>query len=191
MNLLSRGMLGLLSAAVMTGTAFGFEFAGLGVGVSPDSLRTLFPESRHEFWQRGSGSIARPEDGDGRFDDWLKTGDGLYIVKLSPNDTRADVTAISVSLDKGSVRRWIFSFERSGTGNKPEQTERRYPGCKRVLDTIIAKYGEPGKFTTRVEDGIQHRSREWTGERGEMILDCGKFVNRASIFAIDLEISPR
>lgn len=191
MNMRSRFLLGLASVLALAGGAQAFEYVGLGVGVEPSTLLERFPESRHEFWQRGSGSIARPEDGDGRFAEWLKDGDGLYIVKLSADDSRGDVTAISVSLDRGKVRRWIFSFERAGTGTRPEQNEKRYPGCKRVLDSLAQRYGEPGKFTTRIEEGLQHRARVWTSGQGEMILDCGRYPNRPTIFAIDLEISPR
>ena len=187
----SRLLLVLAGVLALAGGAGAFEYVGLGVGVEPSSLLERFPESRHEFWQRGSGSIARPEDGDGRFTEWLRGGDGLYIVKLSADDSRGDVTAISVSLDRGTVRRWIFSFERAGAGTRPEQNEKRYPGCRRVLDTLIQRYGQPGKFTTRIEEGLQHRSRFWVTGQGEMILDCGRYPNRSPIFAIDLEISPR
>lgn len=181
----------LLGTALLGGDAIAFEYAGLGIGVSPAALRELFPESSHQIAQRGSGSVARPEDGDGRFDQWLKDGDGLYLVRLAPNDTRGDVTGISVSLDKGKVRRWILSFERPGASTRPDQAERRYPGCKRILDTLVDHYGEPASFKTRMEDGLQHRSRVWKGDVGEMVMDCGRYPQRNAIFAIDLEITPR
>jgi hypothetical protein len=179
------GWLGAVGSA-----ASAFEFAGLGSGVDPQSLRERFPASKHEFWQRGSGNIARPEEDDGRFDLWLKEGEGLYIIKLAPDDSRADVTAVSISMDKGKVRRWILSFERVGVGKKPEQMERRYPTCRRVLDTLVERYGEPGKFDTHVEEGIQHRTRNWSTPRDSLTLDCGKYTNRKAVFAIDLEITP-
>ncbi|MFO1319150.1 MAG: hypothetical protein U1F52_06010 [Burkholderiales bacterium] len=182
--------LALLALAALSGTGQAFEYGGLGLGIDPATLRDRFPESKHEIWQRGSGSIARPEDGDGRFDQWLKEGDGLYIIKLAPNDSRADVTAVSISLDKGKVRRWVLSFERAGVGSKPEQVEKRYPGCKRVLDTIVEHYGEPVAFTKRVEEGVEHRTRSWSGAEGRVLLDCGRYEKRTPIYAIDLEITP-
>ena len=183
-------IVGIGALASVVTSAGAFEYAGLGTGIDPVSLREQFPASRHEFWQRGSGSIAKPEDGDGRFDDWLREGEGLYIIKLAPDDSRADVTAVSISMDKGKVRRWILSFERMGAGTRPEQMERRYPTCRRVLYTLVDRFGEPAKFDTRVEEGIQHRTRSWTGATSALTLDCGKYVSRKAIFAIDLEITP-
>jgi hypothetical protein len=100
------------------------------------------------------------------------------------------MTAVSVSLDRGKVRRWILSFERPGAGTKPEQVETRYPGCKRVLDTIAERYGPPGNFSTRIEEGMQHRLRTWSDSTGALRLDCGKLLKRNPIFAIDIEITP-
>lgn len=174
----------------LAGGAAAFEYAGVSAGGDPATLRERFPESRHEFWQRGTGSVVTPDDPEGRFDKSLKEGDGLYIVKLAPDDTRADVTAVSVSLDHGRVRRWILSFERVGAGNRPEQTEARYPGCKRVLDGISERYGPPKDFSTRIEEGMQHRMRRWVGPEGTLTLDCGKFLKRNAIFAIDVELTP-
>jgi len=188
-----RSVVGLLAAFV----AFTFppvvsalDYAGVGPTSDPGGLREQFPASRHEFWQRGTGNIVRPEDGDGSFESMLKEGDGLYIVKLSPDDTRGDMTAVSVSLDHGKVRRWILSFERPGAGSKPEQVEARYPGCKRVLDTIAERHGPPRDFTTRIEDGMQHRLRTWVDAEATLRLDCGKLLKRNPIFAIDIEITP-
>lgn len=180
----------LLAALSISSCAFALDYAGVGATTDPATLKERFPDSRHEFWQRGTGSIVRPEDADSRFEAMLKEGDGLYIVKLSPDDTRGDMTAVSVSLDHGKVRRWILSFERPGAGNKPEQVETRYPGCKRVLDTISERYGPPRDFSTRIEEGMQHRLRTWADNEGTLRLDCGKLLKRNPIFAIDIEITP-
>lgn len=176
--------------ALVPSGASAFDYAGLGVGADPSTLRSRFPNSRHEFWQRGTGSIAKPEDDDGRFDQWLHEADGLYIIKFSSDDAMGDVTAVSISLEKGHVRRWILSFERIGEGDDPVHVERRYPGCRRILDNLMDRYGKPAKFTTRTEEGMQHRTRSWADDTGEIILDCGTFPNRRPIFAIDIEIVP-
>lgn len=184
------GLLAAFAACALPPVASALDYAGVGPTSDPGSLREQFPASRHEFWQRGTGNIVRPEDGDGRFESMLKEGDGLYIVKLSPDDTRGDMTAVSVSLDHGNVRRWILSFERPGAGSKPEQVEARYPGCKRVLDTIAERHGPPRDFATRIEDGMQHRLRTWVDADATLRLDCGKLLKRNPIFAIDIEITP-
>lgn len=180
----------LAFSPIFSPIASALDYAGVGAATDPGGLREQFPASRHEFWQRGTGAIVRPEDADGRFETMLKEGDGLYIVKLSPDDTRGDMTAVSVSLDHGKVRRWILSFERPGAGNKPEQVEARYPGCKRVLDTISERYGPPRDFSTRIEEGMQHRLRTWADTDATLRLDCGKLLKRNPIFAIDIEITP-
>jgi hypothetical protein len=187
---LAACLVGGLAALAFSPFASALDYAGVGAATDPGGLREQFPASRHEFWQRGTGAIVRPEDADGRFEAMLKEGDGLYIVKLSPDDTRGDMTAVSVSLDHGKVRRWILSFERPGAGNKPEQVEARYPGCKRVLDTISERYGPPRDFTTRIEEGMQHRLRTWADADATLRLDCGKLLKRNPIFAIDIEITP-
>ncbi|MBI1397342.1 MAG: hypothetical protein GC151_15325 [Betaproteobacteria bacterium] len=170
------------------GPACAYEYVGLGTGVDPAGLRALFPTSRHEFWLRGSSSVARPGDDGGKFERWLREADGIYIIRFSSDDSRGDVTAASLSMEHGKVRRWILSFERLGVGKRPEQIEARYPGCRRILDTLIERYGKPDRFRTRTEDGMQHRPRSWSGKDGELTLDCGRFPGRRAIFAIDIEI---
>jgi hypothetical protein len=179
-----------LAGFLFSAAASAFEYAGVGIGADPAGLRERFPSSKHEFWARGTGSIIRPEDSGGRFEAQLKDGDGLYIVKLAPDDTRGDVTAVSVSLDHGRVRRWILSFERPALGNRPAEVEARYPGCKRLLDSVSERYGPPGEFSTRIENGVQHRLRTWTSPAGVLRLDCGKYVKRTAIYALDIEIVP-
>jgi hypothetical protein len=180
-------ILPLLLALAVAGSAHAFEYAGLNRTIDPTSLRALFPDSRHEFWERGTGSIAVPEDEDGRFLTLLKGGDGRYVVRLAPDDTRAEVTSVSLTLDGGEVVRLGLAFEREGQGVKPEAIERRFPGCRGVLDALIERYGAPVRFATRMEDNLEHRLRTWSSPEGIMRLDCGRFAGRRPIFAMDLE----
>ena len=163
------------------------DYAGIGPNTDPSTLRELFPASRHEFWQRGTGSVVVPGDDIPRFEALLKQGDGRYVVRLAADDTRAEVTSVSMSLEGGKVRLVTLGFERDGDGDQPVQVERRYPGCRAVLDALIEKFGQQPALTTRVEEYLEHRTRTWTSPDGAMRLDCGRFVNRRPIFAIDLE----
>jgi hypothetical protein len=172
---------------LVAGSAHAFEYAGLSWTIDPASLRELFPDSRHEFWERGTGSVAVPEDENERFETLLTEGDGRYVVRLAPDDTRAEVTSVSLTLSSGEVLRLELGFEREGQGIRPESIERRFPNCRRVLDTLMSRYGEPVDFTTRLEDNLEHRLRTWSGPGGIMRLDCGRFVGRKQIFAMDLE----
>jgi hypothetical protein len=70
----------LVALLALSPCASALDYAGIGAATDPTSLRERFPDSRHEFWQRGTGSIIRAEDRDGRFESMLKEGDGLYIV---------------------------------------------------------------------------------------------------------------
>lgn len=169
------------------GSAQAFEYAGLNRTIDPASLLQLFPDSRHEFWERGTGSIAVPDDEDKRFDELLKAGDGRYVVRLAPDDTRAEVTSVSLTLDGGEVLRLGLGFERGGQGIRPEAIERRFPPCRVVLDALVDRYGDPIGFTTRLEDNLEHRLRTWSGPEGVMRLDCGRYSGRKAIFAMDLE----
>jgi len=179
--------LALLLSFVAVGSAHAFEYAGLSRAVEPAAMLGLFPDSRHEFWERGTGSIAVPDDEDKRFDRLLQEGDGRYVVRLAPDDTRAEVTSVSMTLEAGVVRRMSLGFEREGEGIKPESIERRFPNCRGVLDALIERYGEPDEFVTRLEENLEHRLRTWSGPQGTMRLDCGRFVGRKPIFAMDLE----
>ncbi len=172
---------------LVAGSVHAYEYAGLSRSLDPAALLELFPDSRHEFWERGTGSIAVPDDEDKRFDQLLKEGDGRYVVRLAPDDTRAEVTSVSMTLDAGEVLRMSLGFEREGQGIKPESIERRFPICRGVLDSLIERYGDPDGFTTRLEDNLEHRLRTWSSPRGIMRLDCGRFVGRKQIFAMDLE----
>lgn len=177
----------LLLPFVIAGSAHAFEYAGLSRTIEPAAMLGLFPDSRHEFWERGTGSIAVPDDEDKQFDRLLKQGDGRYVVRLAPDDTRAEVTSVSMTLDAGVVRRMSLGFERDGEGIKPESIERRFPVCRGVLDALIERYGDPDDFVTRLEENLEHRLRTWSGPAGTMRLDCGRFLGRKPIFAMDLE----
>ncbi|MCW5624751.1 MAG: hypothetical protein KIT73_08560, partial [Burkholderiales bacterium] len=142
----------------------------------------------HEFWQHGTGSIAVPGEEDGRFEQWLETGDGRYVIQLAPDDTRAEVTNISLSLRSGLLQRLTLGFQRGGQGIKPDMIERRFPGCRGVLDALVARYGQPQAFVSEMEDNLEHRVRSWRGPEGTLHLDCGRFTGRTAIFAMDIEI---
>ncbi len=163
------------------------DYAGIGPTTDPVSLRELFPASRHEFWQRGTGSVVLPADDPARFETLLEEGDGRYVVRLAADDTRAEMTSVSMSIEAGKVRLVTLGFERGGDGDHPEQVERHYPGCRGVLDALNEKFGRQPTLTTRVEEYLEHRVRTWTSAEGSVRLDCGRFVNRRPIFAMDLE----
>ena len=163
------------------------DYAGIGPTTDPLSLRELFPASKHEFWQRGTGSVVLPSEDPARFETLLKEGDGRYVVRLAADDTRAEMTAVSLSIEAGKVRLVTLGFERGGDGDKPEQVERRYPGCRGVLDALNEKFGQQPTLTTKVEEYLEHRVRTWSSAEGSVRLDCGRFVNRKPIFAMDLE----
>jgi hypothetical protein len=173
--------------ALVAGSAQAFEYAGLDRQVDPMLLRQMFPYSHHEFWERGSGSVVLPDEEPEEFEALLDEGDGRYVVRLAPDDTRAEVTSVSLTLEVGKVLRMTLGFEREGQGIRPEAIEKRFPPCRNVLDALIARYGEPVDFATRLEDNLEHRIRTWAGIDGVMRLDCGRFTGRKPIFAMDLE----
>jgi hypothetical protein len=152
--------LGVLTCFARAEPAGAFEYAGLGLHVDPVELLGVFPDSRHEFWERGTGSVLLPDDDEERFDTALLEGEGRYVI------------------------------ERSGKGIRPEEIEKRFPGCRGVLDTLVERYGQPSAFKTFNEDNLQHRVRTWVGPEGTMHLDCGRFNGRSAIFAMDIEFVP-
>lgn len=177
----------VLLFALVAGTAQAFEYAGLDRQIDPAQLRQMFPYSHHEFWERGSGSVILPDEEPEEFEALLTEGNGRYVVRLAPDDTRAEVTSVSLTLDGGKVQRLTLGFEREGQGIRPDAIEKRFPVCRGVLDALVARYGEPSVFYTRLEDSLEHRLRTWIGPEGVMRLDCGRFTGRKPIFAIDLE----
>lgn len=177
----------VLLFALVAGTAQAFEYAGLDRQIDPAQLRQMFPYSHHEFWERGSGSVILPDEEPEEFEALLTEGNGRYVVRLAPDDTRAEVTSVSLTLDGGKVQRLTLGFEREGQGIRPDAIEKRFPVCRGVLDALVARYGEPSVFYTRLEDSLEHRLRTWIGPEGVMRLDCGRFAGRKPIFAIDLE----
>lgn len=183
--------LGCVLVLTWAASASAFDYAGVGPGTDIASLRETFPESRHEFWERGTASIFTPDDGEGLFADLLRTGQGRYVVRLSRDETRAQLTEIAVTLDQGVARRWTLGFERDGDGLRPEQVERRHPGCRGVLDALVARFGQPQSFTSRMDEGLELRRRTWNAADGSMTLECGRFDRRTAIFARDLEIAPK
>jgi len=177
----------VLLFALVAGTAQAFEYAGLDRQIDPAQLRQMFPYSYHEFWERGSGSVILPDEEPEEFEALLTEGNGRYVVRLAPDDTRAEVTSVSLTLDGGKVQRLTLGFEREGQGIRPDAIEKRFPVCRGVLDALVARYGEPSVFYTRLEDSLEHRLRTWIGPEGVMRLDCGRFTGRKPIFAVDLE----
>lgn len=175
----------LLCAAFPAGA---FDYGGLSLETEAHRLRELFPVSAHEFRQRGTGAILLPDDEEGRFEEVVRTGDGSYVVRLAPEDTRAEVTSLRLSLDQGRTSRMTLGLERDSKGFTPEAIERRFPGCRAVLDALVARYGQPAGFVSRAEEGLEWRVRSWKGPEGVMRLECGRFPGREAIFAIEVEI---
>ncbi|MCU0870357.1 MAG: hypothetical protein MUF30_12315 [Burkholderiales bacterium] len=154
-------------------------------------MRDAFVESRHEFWQRGTARIFTPDDDAALFADLLRAGSGRYVVRLARDETRGQLTEVAVTLDHGVPRRWTLGFEREGDGQKPDQVERRHPKCRDLLDALVARFGEPQAFTTRMDEGLELRSRTWSAADGSMTLVCGRHDRRTAIFAMELEIVPK
>lgn len=178
----------LLVCLLAAAPAQAFEYGGLSLETEARRLRELFPASVHEFWQRATGSVLVPEDAEGRFEEALRLGDGRYVVRLAPEDTRAEVTSLALSLDQGRAVRITLGLDRDSKGFTPEAIERRFPGCRGVLDALAARYGQPAGFQSRTEEGLEWRVRTWKGPQGVMRLECGRFPGREAIFAIDVEI---
>lgn len=194
-RLLNRNVARLVLIAAVAGliapmSVSAFEYAGFGFTTDPFALRDQFPESQHEFWQRGTGSIVSPDDPEGRFMQLLREGSGRYVVRLSPDDTRGEVTHVSFSLEKGKVLRMTLSFEREGEGMRPELVERRFPLCRSVAGSLVDRYGKPTKQVTRMEEGLEHRLQQWSSGAGTVTLDCGRYPKRKIVFASDLEFEP-
>lgn len=165
-----------------------FDYGGLALETEASRLRELFPASEHEFWQRSSGSVLLPDDEEARFDEVVRSGDGRYVVRLAPEDTRAEVTSVALTLEQGRTVRMTLGLERDGRGFTPEAIERRFPGCRGVLDALVARYGQPAGFVSRSDEGLEWRVRSWKGPAGVLRLECGRFPGREAIFAIDVEI---
>lgn len=178
----------LVLCLLSTAPVQALEYGGLSLETDAGRLRELFPASAHEFWQRGTGSVLAPEDAEGRFEEALRQGDGRYKVRLAPEDTRAEVTSLALTLDQGRTVRVTLGLDRDLKGFTPEAIERRFPGCRGVLDALVARYGQPSAFQSRNEEGLEWRLRTWKGPQGTLRLECGRFPGREAIFAIDVEI---
>lgn len=183
-----RSNLPLILVLLAAAPAHAFDYGGLALETEAARLRDLFPASSHEFWQRSSGSVLVPDDEEGRFDDAVRAGDGRYVVRLAPEDTRAEVTSVALTLEQGRTVRMTLGLERDSKGFTPEAIERRFPGCRSVLDALAARYGQPTGFVSRADEGLEWRVRSWKGPEGTMRLECGRFPGREAIFAIAVEI---
>ncbi|MFN8910151.1 MAG: hypothetical protein ACK5YW_12795, partial [Betaproteobacteria bacterium] len=160
----------LLLCLLVAMPARAFDYGGLSLETEARRLRELFPASVHEFWQRATGSVLLPEDAEGRFDEALREGDGRYVVRLAPEDTRAEVTSLALTLERGRTVRVTLGLDRDSKGFTPESIERRFPGCRGVLDALVARYGQPSGFQSRTEEGLERRLRTWKGPQGLMRL---------------------
>jgi hypothetical protein len=178
----------ILMLLLASAPAQAFDYGGLALETEAGRLRELFPASAHEFWQRSTGSILVPDDEEGRFDEAVRSGDGRYVVRLAPEDTRAEVTSLALTLEQGRTVRMTLGLERDSKGFTPDAIERRFPGCRGVLDALVARYGQPTGFVSRSDEGLEWRVRSWKGPEGVLRLECGRFPGRAAIFAIDVEI---
>jgi hypothetical protein len=106
----------LLLCLLVAMPARAFDYGGLSLETEARRLRELFPASVHEFWQRATGSVLLPEDAEGRFDEALREGDGRYVVRLAPEDTRAEVTSLALTLERGRTVRVTLGLDRDSKG---------------------------------------------------------------------------
>jgi hypothetical protein len=79
--------------------------------VDPDTLRSGYPRSRHEFWATPSGVIVTPDENLPRFRELLGRSTGHYVLRVSPDDLVEDVFYVQIEMNTGRVRQLVLRLE--------------------------------------------------------------------------------
>jgi hypothetical protein len=180
----------LTSLAVASAQAESFTFAGFDRNMDLTALVDQFPRSSHEF---SPSANVRPrgsqEDLREWFRDFFRTrGSGTYVLRLTPGEALDHVYYIQANIREGITERlWLLlekPMDMVGRRKPATANETRYPACNDVLKPLTAKYGKPDALAPRWEEALQSFDYVWTRLPDTMKLECGRYRDRKSVFAI-------
>jgi hypothetical protein len=153
--------------------ASAFEFASFHLGIDPDTLRSGYPRSSHEFWATPSGVIVTPRENLPRFRELLGRATGSYVLRVSPDDLVEDVFYVQIELDAGRVRKLVLRFEIPHELRKTRQG----PSCDAMRRKLTDRYGSPARTGPGwYEEAVFHWPIVWEDADTTLTWDCGEYA---------------
>ena len=107
---------------------------------------------------------------------------------MTPDEALDHVYYIQANVRQGLTERLWLLLEKPLDMIRRRQpargNEARYPPCNEVLKPLTAKYGKPDALAPRWEEALQSFDYVWTHLADTMKLECGRYRDRKSVFAI-------
>ena len=169
-------------------------YRGLYKSVDVLRLRSMFPQSGHEFVELLSGKIYQPNDQNGKFEISLRSKKGTYIVRLSQDEAFDDVYYIEIDVEKGQARRVRLSFEKPENlveepiNSWEDSHHKRHPKCQTHKTKLTQLLGNATEETPWEEERIYHRPYQWRKADVQITLECyqpdgkGKMLAESVVF---------
>ncbi|MCI0351182.1 MAG: hypothetical protein L0Z53_17300 [Acidobacteriales bacterium] len=182
----------LAVAMAQTPPATTYAYAGFTLDTDWQSLATRFPRSSHEFVESYSGTMhLLIADGTEKFRQTLGSLPGKYRVRLAENEAVSGIYFLEFDMASGKIQGLKLSFE------KPEEfftkpysnQDERFPACGPTLSSLLTQYGKPANSRLWEEEALEHTIRTWRSANEKLTLDCGQYMGRKKVFAVEVTIT--
>ena len=183
----------LASAAVgQTAPTKPYAYAGFSLETEWQSLAAKFPRSSHEFWESYSGTThLLAADGTASFQQALSSTPGKYRIRLAQSEAMSGIYFLEFDMAAGKVQGVKLSFEKPAEFFKTpfSNQDERFPACGPILTSLTTQYGKPANSRSWTEEALDHTTRTWESAGERLSLDCGQYMGRKKVFAVELTIA--
>ena len=180
------------TAIGQTAESRNFAYAGFSLETDPHTLAVKFPRSSHEFVESYSGANhLLAADGSDKFQQVLGSETGKYRIRLAERESMAALYLLEFEMAAGKVQGLKLSFEKPEAYFKTpfSNQDERFPACGPLLSSLTTQYGKPANIRSWTEDMLDHTVRTWRSSAEELSLDCGQYMERKKVFALEVTIS--
>lgn len=180
------------SAIGQTAEPKSFAYTGFSLETDPHSLTGRFSHSSHEFVESYSGTNhLLAADGAEKFQQVLRSETGKYRVRLAEHESVSAMYFVEFDMAAGKVQGMKLSFEKPEEFFKTPFTnqDERFPACGPILSSLSAQYGKPANIRDWEEEALRHYVRTWRSGSDQITLDCGQYMGRKKVFALEVVIT--
>jgi hypothetical protein len=179
------------SAIAQTDISKAYAYAGMSLETDWQSLAARFPRSSHEFVEAYNGTNhLLAADGAEQFQHVLRSEPGKYRIRLAQSEAIGGMYFLEFAMAAGKVQGFKASFEKPEAFFKTPFTnqDERFPACGPILSSLTTQYGKPANGRVWSEESLEHTVRTWRSGSEQLTLDCGQYMGRKKVFAVELTI---
>jgi hypothetical protein len=192
LQIFSLVLLLLSTAAGQTAATKAYAYAGFNLETDWQSLTGKFPRSSHEFLESYSGTThLLAADGAEAFQQAIRSANGKYRIRLAESEAIGGIYFLEFDMAAGKTQALKLSFEKPDAYfKKPfSNQDERFPACGPILSSLSTQYGKPANSRSWAEEALEHNMRTWQSAAGQLSFDCGQYMGRKKVFALEVTIA--